>query len=329
MCTNKIEESTDQFINSESTMCAAKVFQDILFKIQSSSLNYHLQVSPFSAVISLKRTFATDKTGAVQPFASCLHKTSDINEQTLIAKQKRQIIDLENELTNLKFEHEASLNKIQLLENEIMVKKEREVAVCDETDSKVQQKEETIFLLKNSNSKLTEANTKLEKNLVQQEEKMSMLTISNQKGQELVKKLNKELNSLKLKHENEKKMNDRDHQLEIKHWKKQLGDAKSDKVKLEKEIKRIEATSLKNVSGASSIMPDLSPGIKISTKPTEPVNFDPCESFSENDGEHVTKALDQDKIKGDEEPFTQEELEDFRNEIMSNFEKKLASTFPP
>ena len=203
MCTNKIEESTDQFINSESTMCAAKVFQDILFKIQSSSLNYHLQVSPFSAVISLKRTFATDKTGAVQPFASCLHKTSDINEQTLIAKQKRQIIDLENQLTNLKFEHEASLNKIQLLENEIMVKKEREEAVCDETDSKVQQKEETIFLLKNSNSKLTEANTKLEKNLVQQEEKISTLTISNQKGQELVKKLNQELNSLKLRHENE------------------------------------------------------------------------------------------------------------------------------
>ena len=307
MCTNKIEESTDQFINSESTMCAAKVFQDILFKIQSSSLNYHLQVSPFSAVISLKRTFTTDKTGV-----SCLHKTSDIDEQTLITKQKRQIIDLENQLTNLKFEHEASLNKIQLLENEIMVKKEREEAVCDETDSKVQQKEETIFLLKNSNSKLTEANTKLEENLVQQEEKISTLTISNQKGQELVKKLNQELNSLKLRHENEKKKNEREHHLEIKHWKKQLGNAKSDKVKLEKEIKRIEATSLQNVSGA-----------------TEPTNFDPCESLSENDGEHVAKALDQDKTKGDEEHFTKEDLEDFTNEILLKFEKKLASTFPP
>ena len=47
-----------EFINSDLnlTMLATQAFDDILDQIRSSSLNFHVQISPFSAVISLKKS---------------------------------------------------------------------------------------------------------------------------------------------------------------------------------------------------------------------------------------------------------------------------------
>ena len=56
----KLEESvTSDCIDP--TMVAAQNFNTILD--QSSGLNYHLQISPFSALISLKKTLIKDKSG--------------------------------------------------------------------------------------------------------------------------------------------------------------------------------------------------------------------------------------------------------------------------
>ena len=41
----------------------ATTFDNILEQIQKSNLNFHLQRSPFSAVISLKKTLIRDKSG--------------------------------------------------------------------------------------------------------------------------------------------------------------------------------------------------------------------------------------------------------------------------
>ena len=53
-------------------MLATKAFDHLLQQVQSSSLNYHLQISPFSAIISLKKSLIKDKAGVAEspPFSA-------------------------------------------------------------------------------------------------------------------------------------------------------------------------------------------------------------------------------------------------------------------
>ena len=44
-------------------MEASQIYENILNQIQMSSLNFKLELSPFSAVISLKKSFIRDKSG--------------------------------------------------------------------------------------------------------------------------------------------------------------------------------------------------------------------------------------------------------------------------
>ena len=50
-------------IDSDLNMAASKAFDHVLQQVTSSSLNFQLQLSPFSAVISLKKSFVKDKDG--------------------------------------------------------------------------------------------------------------------------------------------------------------------------------------------------------------------------------------------------------------------------
>ena len=56
-------EKVNKLINSDISMLAANVFNAIIDQIQNSKLNYHLQISPFSAMVSIKKTFIKDKRG--------------------------------------------------------------------------------------------------------------------------------------------------------------------------------------------------------------------------------------------------------------------------
>ena len=58
-----MQESINSDVNMNSTMLASQTFNFILEQVQTSCLNFHLQISPFSAVISIKKTFIKDKFG--------------------------------------------------------------------------------------------------------------------------------------------------------------------------------------------------------------------------------------------------------------------------
>ena len=59
----KIYEIMDQKDTSDDTMVASYNFNHIMDQITKSCLNYQVQVTPFSAVISLKKTLARNKDG--------------------------------------------------------------------------------------------------------------------------------------------------------------------------------------------------------------------------------------------------------------------------
>ena len=113
----------EQFSDSDKNpaMVASTVFQNILDKIQSSNLNFHLQVSPFSAQISLKKTLVKDQFGnLLLPPAQFSPRIS--KNETLSAEN----LKLENDLLNLQNKYEDVVNDcakayqmVQTLENQL------------------------------------------------------------------------------------------------------------------------------------------------------------------------------------------------------------------
>ena len=105
-------------------MVASKTFDSILHLVQTSNLNFQLQLSPFSASISLKRSPIKDKSGLpistpLKVSPPLLNASADATIEFLNAK----VLKLESALATLKSEHEsvfheseAAYLKIRLLE---------------------------------------------------------------------------------------------------------------------------------------------------------------------------------------------------------------------
>ena len=72
-------------IDSDNTpaMLASKAFETIIDNIRDSTLNFQLQMSPFSALISLKKTLVTEKSGVsrLPPAVHALISTPDTNNR--------------------------------------------------------------------------------------------------------------------------------------------------------------------------------------------------------------------------------------------------------
>ena len=68
MRANFVKEEKEKIMDSDrnaSTM-ASQVFEKVLQEVQVSNLNFQLQVSPFSALISIKKSFVKEKDGTVR-----------------------------------------------------------------------------------------------------------------------------------------------------------------------------------------------------------------------------------------------------------------------
>ena len=86
-----MEQTTDS--DTHPTMLASVVFNKILNQIQSSNLNFQVQISPFSAFISLRKSFVKDKSGTLLiPTATSSTTSSSMEE--LVAKNLKIQKDL-------------------------------------------------------------------------------------------------------------------------------------------------------------------------------------------------------------------------------------------
>ena len=78
-----------------STMIAENTFANIIQQVQSSNLNFQLQLSPFSAMISLKKTPVKDKSGLLKNVApKTVCSAADQNE---VASLLARNTELKNE----------------------------------------------------------------------------------------------------------------------------------------------------------------------------------------------------------------------------------------
>ena len=113
--------------DSDPTMIANQQFNEILKQIQTSGLNFQLQISPFGAVISMKKSLVKDKKGSFIIPSSIISGTSynDEDYAALTAKNlllEKKLAVLENKSRESVVDECKAANKVvEAFETEINV----------------------------------------------------------------------------------------------------------------------------------------------------------------------------------------------------------------
>ena len=230
----RMEQVVDSDRNS-AAMLATKAFEKIIDKIRGSNLNFQLQMSPFAAHISLKRSLIKDKSGMPQLTSTIESPTTKVaNSEAIIACLVDKNLRLEKDLNNLKEDFASLLDNPQanyfeekLLEHEnVNVKKE----FVDHVQIKYLQDELKI---------LKEENKGFREKVKEQEQEILGLENTIKVKVEISNKLNKQLSETKMKNEKELASIKKSHRSEVKLWKKELGEKRKEKIKLEKELENV------------------------------------------------------------------------------------------
>ena len=139
-------------ISSDEKMAASNMFDSILNLIQHSNLNFFLQISPFSAQISLKKSFAKNESGS----SLYQHPSKDELLYGRSSESSLRIQTLEAELATLKIKYEKMLTKCTAADDTL-------------TDMKMvlKDREETIKILEAANKSAVEVAQQLNSKLVE------------------------------------------------------------------------------------------------------------------------------------------------------------------
>ena len=185
----------DEGINSDIMMLATNSFNNILYQVQDSCLNYHLQVSPFSAVISIKKSFVKDRSGSLI-----------LPPGTVSASSNR---------------------KLDVCDKESQAKLQQDLEI-------LQQKHEDIL------TELTSAYERIEllkKKNQEQENTINELSRENRLARDATYAINKAHNDARVMYEKDKFQIFKQHKVEVKSWRRELGEMTRKHIKLEKKLK--------------------------------------------------------------------------------------------
>ena len=157
----------DTSIDSDVTMVAAQAFSKVLDCIQNSHLNYQIQLTPFSAVISVKKTLVKNKLGA--PIIPQLSDSS-------VSMELKESSTLKREYEDLLHKYEAASEHICILQKDLKARditikeltvSNKHAAMSSAKDNKDQFEECCIEVksLQNDIDRLSQQNIKLEEQL--------------------------------------------------------------------------------------------------------------------------------------------------------------------
>ena len=224
----------DEFTNSDvkvnPTMLATEKFNQIVQQVQTSGLNFYLQISPFSAVISIKRSLIKDKSGKVifspKPVSPpAFPHASNENIEALIDEN----LQLKKDLTDISKKYEEAVNDCTNV-NKLIKELEKHQKEATFKIEEVTGANEELLLAEVSN---------LKNALVDRDDEILHLQNVAKSAKEATKKLNTTLRENRNKFKNEKVELCKEHRAEIRTLKKELGDANSNIVKLEKKVKEL------------------------------------------------------------------------------------------
>ena len=225
----------EQFTNSDQTpaMLASNMFFQILNQIQSSNLNFHLQLTPFSANISLKKSFMKDKSGRfLLPFFSPENeskvKPENEDNSAEIKTLADQNIQLMNELVVLHKNHNEVVNDLANAHKTI------EALMSQLRETKPIETKVYVAEIGSLKEKLKVLEGKIE----EREDNIKELENAKKIAREGSNRINKELSECKLRFSQDIASIKKQHKSEVKAWRKELGEANKQKVKLQRELEK-------------------------------------------------------------------------------------------
>ena len=241
-CFNQINRKMEESVTSDKTnhtMLVNATFHHILEEVQNSSLNFQLKVSPFSAIIALKKSFIKDKSGNLLLPSPRYASSENIG---VICERNKQ---LEKDMKMLAEMHEHVVNNCENAYEIIKSLKEKQ------QEEKIKVKEATP----NNENQLVAEIKNLKTALKDRDDEIANLKIANKAAKEASEILNKKLTETRLKGEQEKAKLRKEHKAEVKARKKDLGETINKKIKLEKKLKELtdHCSSSTSSSGSTSI----------------------------------------------------------------------------
>ena len=224
-------------------MLASRTFDDIIAHIQNSNLNFHLQLSPFSAVISMKKSLIKDKSGSfLLPTSSCTPKSSQNEIAALASKNlmlEDKVISLQKDLESAVDDCEATHSALRLLQTESKLKKESSNREAKGAQFKeFAKKNEIINTLEFDNQQLREENNHLQISVENLNDNIQTLEIANKKQKEITDKLNKGISETRVRFGKEKELIEKEYRAEVKALRKELGEEVKEKIKLQEKLKK-------------------------------------------------------------------------------------------
>ena len=258
MCSNLTERKIEEirFSDENPTMVGKTAFNNIIEQIQSSNLNFQLQMSPFSASISLKKSLIKDKFGNIlfppthlhQTHANVTHDTKPDNSLPL-----SENYGLKQEIKDLESVNKTSQDTIKLLEQKISKVEAAALKLFEEKKVEVATLKKS---LNNSNMEIERFNKDVKAN------------------NKLIKDKDKEIFRLEQKNEN---MTDN-----LKKSKTEISSLKSEQSKLIRKNK-VHAKVSKSVSTNTILLEELCPPFtmspnypKISLSNSQMIPSTPC-----------------------------------------------------
>ena len=138
----------DELTDSDVTMMAADSFNKIMCQVQNSGLNYQLKLTPFSAMLSMKKTFVKDKNG--KPLLPTTVLPTKINQEITSSAISSNYSKLQYDLyasqtkqQELSSELKAAYDTIGILkkinnERDLVIKDlEKEILICKEATASI------------------------------------------------------------------------------------------------------------------------------------------------------------------------------------------------
>ena len=156
--------------DNDATMLASNAFHGILSQIQSSNLNFQLQISPFAALISLKKALGKDKSGTyLRPPIPVLHNDNFENILARNSELEKNILDLQKNYEKVAINCTKAYESLQNTEaeNELLKK------AINDKDIMLENIKSDSLLIQN---KLEKAENELVNLFAEAEEKESKLT---------------------------------------------------------------------------------------------------------------------------------------------------------
>ena len=216
-------------------------------------------LSPFSATISLKKSLVKDKSGHLlsppRPDSILLEQVKLENESL-----SKKVKDLERSNQTLKLNVEDSVidcenayETIRKLENELKVKQETSDDVKPENSFRelYNKMADESDALSEENKNLRDQNSSLQTQVKNQALQIQDLHLIVENSKSASTRLNREVHENKIKHEKDTKLTVKELKSEIKAWRKDLDEERSEKIKLEKKLetvkKQLEAKATESV----------------------------------------------------------------------------------